>query len=104
MRTNLRQPLFAIVLFACFAAAAQEPEAPVRVNVEGLPAHVRERILDKAQQGATALIRYLHRTEAVHQLRPQFVIRQSEPAAIAAAPQEPKLARRAAEPAPAVGE
>lgn len=99
MNLNLRQPLFAIALFACFAAAAQEPEAPVRVNVEGLPTHVRERILEKAAEGATALIRYLHRTEAVHQLRPQFVIRQSEPAAMAAAPEEVKLAQRPEEPA-----
>jgi len=99
MKLNLRLPLFAIALFGCFAAAAQEPEAPVRVNVEGLPAHVRERILEKAEQGATALIRYLHRTEAVHQLRPQFVIRQSEPAAIAAAPEDAKLAQRSEEPA-----
>ena len=99
MKLNLRLPLFAIALFGCFAAAAQEPEAPVRVNVEGLPAHVRERILEKAGQGATALIRYLHRTEAVHQLRPQFVIRQSEPAAMAAAPEDAKLAQRSEVPA-----
>jgi hypothetical protein len=99
MKPNLRLPLFAIALFGCFAAAAQEPEAPVRVNVEGLPSHVRERILEKAAQGATALIRYLHRTEAVHQLRPQFVIRQPEPAAIAAAPEDAKLAQRSEAPA-----
>jgi len=98
MNLKLRQPLFAVALFGCFAAAAEEPEAPVRVNVEGLPSHVRERILDKAQQGATALIHYLHRTEAVHQLRPQFVIRQPEPAAMATAPEDVKLAQRAEKP------
>ena len=55
-------------------AIAQGAEAPVGVYVENLPTHVRERILDKAQQGRTAVIQYLHRTQSLHQLRPEFIL------------------------------
>ena len=70
-----------IVLTAAALAAAADvlaqrrPEPPVEVNVDGLPTHVRERVLAKAQQGRTALIQYLHRTYTVHGLRPEYVIR-----------------------------
>jgi hypothetical protein len=57
------------------ALAQRRPEPPVEVNVDGLPTHVRERVLAKAQQGRTALIQYLHRTYTVHGLRPEYVIR-----------------------------
>lgn len=58
----------------CFALGAVAQEPPVAVNVDGLPSHVRARILEKAKLGRTALIQYLNRTYTVHQLRPQFVI------------------------------
>ena len=55
--------------------AQRRPEPPVEVNVDGLPTHVRERVLAKAQQGRTALIQFLHRSYTVHGLRPDTVIR-----------------------------
>jgi hypothetical protein len=68
--------LVAAALFAVAGiAVAQEPEAPVAVNVEGLPRQVRERIEEKAKQGETALIRYLQRTRHIHNLRPEQVIK-----------------------------
>ena len=71
-----RQTLFFVASLAfAAAAAAQETQAPVQVNVDGLPTHVRNRILEKAQHGQTAVIQYLHRTQTVHQLRPENVLR-----------------------------
>ena len=40
----LRASLTAAGFAAAFTAAAQPPEPPVAVNVEGLPTHVRERM------------------------------------------------------------
>ena len=57
---------------------AQEAERPVAVKTEGMPAHVRSRVEDRAQQGQTAVIQYLNRTRSVHQLRPEDVIKQRE--------------------------
>ena len=70
----MNRVIAAVISFAAMSAVAQEP--PVAVNVDGLPSHVRARILEKAKQGRTALIQYLNRTQTVHQLRPQFVIAQ----------------------------
>ena len=70
-----RALLVAAALAAAADALAQRREPPVEVNVQGLPTHVRDRILAKAQEGRTALIQYLHRTYTVHGLRPEFVIR-----------------------------
>ncbi|HYC35069.1 MAG TPA: hypothetical protein VEC19_01505 [Usitatibacter sp.] len=69
--------IVAVALAAAGDAFAQRPEPPVEVNVEGLPTHVRARLLAKAQEGRTALIQYLHRSYTVHGLRPEFVIRSS---------------------------
>jgi hypothetical protein len=52
----------------------------------------RARIVEKAAQGPTALIHYLHRTQTVHQLRAEFVIRETVPAPMAAIPDEVMVA------------
>ena len=71
-----RALIAAVALFAAGDVLAQRRlEPPVEVNVDGLPAHVRERVLAKAQQGRTALIQFLHRSYTVHGLRPDMVIR-----------------------------
>ena len=76
MKTRIRQTLLCVATLAlAAAAAAQESQAPVQVNVDGLPTHVRNRIIEKAQHGQTAVIQYLQRTQTVHQLRPESVIR-----------------------------
>ena len=76
MKTRIRQTLlFVATLALAAAAAAQESQAPVQVNVDGLPTHVRNRIIEKAQHGQTAVIQYLQRTQTVHQLRAESVIR-----------------------------
>ena len=76
MKTRNRQPLLFVASLAfAAAAAAQESQAPVPVNVDGLPTHVRNRILEKAQHGQSAVIQYLQRTQTVHQLRPENVLR-----------------------------
>jgi len=71
--------LVAASLFAIAGVAvAQQPEAPVAVNVEGLPQDIRARIEEKAKEGPTALIRYLQRTRHIHHLRPEDVIKAPE--------------------------
>ena len=57
------------------ACMASEPEAPVAVNVAGMPTHVADRIRDHAAKGQTALLRYLDRTRMIHQLRIEDVVR-----------------------------
>jgi hypothetical protein len=55
---------------AVSAALAQpQMEPPVAVRVNNLPHHVRERVRAHADQGITALARYLELTRTVHQLR-----------------------------------
>ena len=71
---------FAISLLAAGAWAAGSafaqpaPEQPVAVKVNHLPHHVRDRIHAKAEQGITALARYLDRTRIVYQLRLMDVV------------------------------
>ena len=96
MNTNaILARLAAATIFAAGAANAQTVEPPVAVNVDGLPPHVRERILTEAQKGPTALIRYLERTQTVHQLRPQNVIQPGPAPTQAASNADPaKLAQQ----------
>jgi len=75
MKPAYRQSLFFVACLAfAAAAAAQEAPAPVQVNVDGLPAHLRNRILEKARHGRIAVIQYLQRTQTVHQLRTESIV------------------------------
>jgi hypothetical protein len=69
---------FAVALPFAGTICAQEGERPVAVKTDGMPAHVRSRVEERAQQGQTSVIRYLNRTRSVHQLRPEDVIKQKE--------------------------
>ena len=75
--TRLTRILLAAAALAAAGDAMSQgrPEPPVEVNVDGLPTHLRERVLAKAKEGRTALIQYLHRSYTVHGLRPYMVIR-----------------------------
>jgi hypothetical protein len=73
---QITHPLAAAALFAVAGIAlAHETEPPVAVNLEGVPRQMRERIAQKAQEGETALIRYLARTRHMHNLRPEEIIK-----------------------------
>src|SRR5688572_24032606 len=62
--------LAAAALFAAAQGAiAQQREEPVKVYVDGLPAHVAQEIQKHAAEGATSLKRYLDRTQNLHRLR-----------------------------------
>ncbi len=73
---TIRIALLATLVAFAAGAGARETEPPVKVNTDGLPAHVRVQIEAKAREGQTAVIRYLYRTRNVHNLRPENVIRQ----------------------------
>lgn len=54
---------------------AQFVEEPVAVRTEGLPTHLRLRVEEKAQEGATALIHYVNRTRMMGwQLRVEEIV------------------------------
>jgi hypothetical protein len=61
------------MVVALGSAVAEEP--PVHVNVEGLPAHLAERVKMYAAQGKTALIRLIHRTRMIYGLRLEELLR-----------------------------
>jgi hypothetical protein len=65
------------------AVCAQQAEAPVAVNTDGMPHSLRARLEAKAQEGPTAVIRFINRTRNIHQLRAQDVIRPDRPEASA---------------------
>jgi hypothetical protein len=56
------------------SAFAQEAEKPVAVNTVGLPDHLKARIEEKAQEGPTALIRYINNTRHIHNLRVEMIV------------------------------
>ena len=95
MNTNLKPHVGSIAAIAAFTLGAivgpvfaQQPEPPVAVKTDGMPSHLRERILEKAAQGQTALIQYINRTKTVHQLRVEDVVKPPREATLAAKPDE----------------
>ena len=92
-------PMYALLLTAATASIAGEPEAPVAVDVRGLPIYLQEKIRAEAAKGVTPLRQYLDRTYAVHQLRVDAVIAKDEPAAQLAREETPsQVARTEARP------
>ena len=66
---NTKSIALAIATLA-FAGAtlAQEAEPPVAVKTDGLPIHVAAKVQQKAQEGVTALRRYITNTRMVNEL------------------------------------
>jgi hypothetical protein len=97
MNTNVtRIILTAASIIVAGSVAAQQPEAPVRITTEGLPTHMRDRLEQKAQEGPTALIRYVNRTRMMgYQIRVEDIVVTPEDLArmAAAAKAEAVLAR-----------
>lgn len=90
-----RNALAAAALFAIAGVAlAEEPEAPVAVNVEGLPRELRVRIEEKAKEGPSAVIRYLQRTYHLHHLRAEDIIKPAEASPPAAKQEDTRVSVR----------
>jgi len=96
MNTNLIRTFVASLLVVSASAVAQQAEPPVAVKTDGLPDHVRARIEAKAQEGPTALIRYINSTRHLHNLRvEEIVLSEAEAATLAKKPSEPtKMAEK----------
>jgi hypothetical protein len=97
MKSNTTRRIVVAALFVFSSAAfAQEAEPPVAVKTDGLPPQLKERIEQKAQQGQSALIRYLNNTRHIHQLRVEDVVRREQPQAVAKpkAPEATKVAEQ----------
>ena len=58
----------AVALVFAGSVCAQVTEAPVAVNVSGLPPHVAKKVEEKASKGMTALRLYVNRTRMIHEL------------------------------------
>ena len=94
MKTSLTKHLFAAATLALATSAfAQDAGKPVSVITDGLPDHLKARIQEKAQQGATALIRYVNGTRHIHNLRVEMIVKPDDPSTVAKVSKEPtKLA------------
>ena len=77
-------------------ALGESIEPPVALNLEGVPSPARERLQEKAKEGATAVIRYVNRTRHLHQLRAEEVIKRAPIAAAALLPETTKVADKEA--------
>jgi hypothetical protein len=90
MKTNLTKHLLAAaILVLATSAFAQDAEKPINVSTDGLPDHVKARILEKAQQGPTALIRYVNSTRHIHNLRVEMIVKPDDAATMAKVVREP---------------
>ena len=70
-----RHVVTAIALTVALPAPAQVVEPPVAVNTDGLYAHVRKRLQEKARLGRTAVIQYIQRTRNTLNLRAEDILR-----------------------------
>jgi hypothetical protein len=73
----MRKLFVVAAAFAAAEATAQptpEPPVPIRLTHLTLPTDARQRIQAKADQGITALTRYLELTRTVYQLRLMDVV------------------------------
>ena len=83
-----------LVTFALVAniACAQAADEPLMVRTEGLPQEVGARLIEKGQQGITALTQYLNRTRAVHNLNVADVVKTDEQGRVVRQPAPPEVA------------
>jgi hypothetical protein len=98
MNSNISKHLLAAAAFAITGSVcAQQPEQPVKVNIDGLPPHVSNQVKEKASQGPTELRRFVNRTRMIHELNYNSLVQEDSPTAIAKK-DETKMAARPAEP------
>jgi hypothetical protein len=99
MKTNTTRLILATAAFAAFSAAAEHAEKPVAVNTQGMPDHLKARIEKEAQQGPTALRRYLDSTRHIHNIRMESIVvpdertpmvKEKEPSKVADRTEAPK--------------
>jgi len=67
-RIGSRMLVAAGLLAAAQVVAAADPPKAVKVYVDGLPANVAEQVKRHAQQGETALRKYLNDSQKMHRL------------------------------------
>ena len=84
--------VFAISAFNAGAALAQQAENPVSMRTEGLPSWVAATLIEKGQQGITAVTQYLHRTRMIHQLTVADVVNKNDPKQMAQQPAPEQVA------------
>ena len=76
MKMNIsRTIIIAVALAVAGSVCAQEAEPPVPVKTDGMSPQLAGRLQEKAQQGQTAVIQYVNRTRAIHNLRAEDVIK-----------------------------
>jgi hypothetical protein len=99
MKTNLTKHLLAAAtLVFATSALAQDAEKPVNVITDGLSPQLKARIQEKAQQGPTALIRYVNGTRHIHNLRVEMIVKPDDAATVAKVTKEPSKVAERSEP------
>ena len=73
-------------------ALAQQAENPASMRTEGLPSWVAEKLIEKGQQGITAVTQYLQRTRMIHQLTVADVVNKNDPKQMAQQPAPEQVA------------
>jgi len=64
----MKRALLAGAFAALVGFNASASDAPVAVNVDGLSPNIARKVLENAQRGERALVRYLESTRPYHQL------------------------------------
>ena len=82
----------ATLALAANIACAQEADEPLTVRTDGLPQGVGARLIEKGQQGITALSQYLNRTRAVHNLTVADVVKTDGQGRVVRQPAHPAVA------------
>jgi hypothetical protein len=85
---HTKQMLAMILISYAGSSFAAGDEQPLTVKTEGLPAHVAEKVRQKAADGATSLRRYVYITRSMHGLDMRSLVREESAIEIAAARNE----------------
>ena len=94
MKTNTKLFIAAASRVVATSAVAQEAEKPVRVKTDGMPEYLKVRIEAAAQQGPTALRRYLDSTRHIHNIRMESIVKEEPRTTMVKQGEPAKLADR----------
>ena len=80
MKTHHARPFLALSLLAMLTAAyGEQRETPVPIDTQKVPPYLAERVKEKAQQGPTALRRFLNNTRTTNDLYFWDLVKESPP-------------------------
>ena len=90
--------MFTVLGFAANVAFAQQADDPVSIRTQGLTPSLAARLIEKGQQGITALTQYINRTRMIHQLNIYDVVQNDDKKLLAQQPAPEQVATVEAKP------